>query len=156
MEIKAYSFASQKMQQLLGEKAEAMDWSLLRGLFLQRHPSNARMNLASKAEGSSLQELAEMADSMMEVISPSIATVAMPQGTEVGELKAEEASLRRQLSDLQATGQHKRNSRSKRKTRSYLLSPSQSGVCWYHRCFGGSARKCTPTRTKQENNRASN
>ena len=47
---------------------------------------------------SNLQELAEMGDRMMEVILPSITTVATPQGTEVGELKAEMASLRRQLS----------------------------------------------------------
>ena len=64
------------------------------------------MILASTAKNSNLQELAEMADSVIEVILLSIAMVATPQGTEVGELKAEVASLRRQLSGLQATGQY--------------------------------------------------
>ena len=41
-----------------------------------------------------------MADSVMKVILLPIATVATPQATEFGELKAEVASLRRQLSDL--------------------------------------------------------
>ena len=60
--------------------------------------------MASTAKGSNLLEVAEMADSVMEVISPSIAMVATPHATELGELKVEVASLRRQLSDLQATG----------------------------------------------------
>ena len=89
-----------------------MDPSLLKGLFIQRLPSNIRMNLASTAKGSNLQELAAMADSVMKVISPSIATMATPQTTELGELKTKVASLRRQLLDLQVKGWHRRNSRS--------------------------------------------
>ena len=83
------------MQQLVSDQAEAMDLSLLRGLFIQRLPSNVRMNLASKAEGSNLQDLVEMVDCVMKVILPSITTVATPQATELGELKAKVASLRR-------------------------------------------------------------
>ena len=89
-----------KMQQLLGNKAEAMGPSLLRGLFVQRLPSNVRTNLASTAKGASLTVWTEMEDSVMEVISASIATVATSQTTEMKELKAEVASLRRQISDL--------------------------------------------------------
>ena len=40
----------------------------------------------------------------MEVILPFIAMVTTLQTTELGELKTEVASLRRQLSDLQVTG----------------------------------------------------
>ena len=43
------------------------------------------MILALTAKGSNLQKLAELADSVMEVISPSIATVAMTKVTEFGE-----------------------------------------------------------------------
>ena len=57
------------------------------------------MILASTVKGSNVQELAEMADRVMEVILSSIATVTMPQGTTLGKLKAEVESLRRQLSD---------------------------------------------------------
>ena len=97
------------MQQLLSDKAEAIDPSLLRGLLIQQLLSNVRMILASTAKGSSLLQLTEMVDSVMEVILPSVATVATPQTSEVKELRAEAASLRKQLSDLKATGRHKSN-----------------------------------------------
>ena len=50
------------MQQLLGDKTEAKDTSLLKGLFIQRLPSNVRMILASTAKVSNLLELGEMDD----------------------------------------------------------------------------------------------
>ena len=74
-----------KMQQLPGEKVDAMDPLFLRQLFLQCLLSNVRLILASAAKGTNLQELAE---SVMEVISLSIATVAEPQGPEFREFKA--------------------------------------------------------------------
>ena len=51
----------------------------------------------------------EMTNSVMEVISSPVATVATPQNTELGELKTKVASLRRQLSDLQVTGRRRSN-----------------------------------------------
>ena len=146
-----------KMQQLLSDEADAMDLSLLRRLFLQWLPSNGRMILTSTAKKSNLQELAEMADSVMEVISLSIAMVATPQGTEVGELKGEVSSLRRQISDLQATRRCKSKSKSNRSTQSQSHSPLHCGVCWYwyHRCFRDSAWECIPLCTKQGNDRTS-
>ena len=79
---------------------EAMDLSLLRGLFLQRLPSNVRMILALTANKSDLQELAEIADSVMEVILLSIAMVTTPQATKVRQLKTEVASIGRQVYDF--------------------------------------------------------
>ena len=68
----------------------------------------------------------------MEVVLQSIAMVAASQGNEFGELKAEVA--KRQLSDLQATGWCKSNSKSRSNwgTWSGSRSPLQFGVCWYH------------------------
>ena len=66
--------------------------------------------------------LAEMANSVMDVISPSFAMVATPQTTELRELMAEMARLKRQISNLQATGRCKSNNRSNRRTRT--RSPS--------------------------------
>ena len=82
------------MQQLLSDKADAMDLSLLRAHFLQWLLSNVRMILASTAKGRNLREVAEMANSVMQVILPSIFTVAMPQGTEYGKLKGRSAKCK--------------------------------------------------------------
>ena len=112
-----------------------MDLSLLRELFPQQLLSNISMTLASTAKRSNLQESAKMANSVMEVISPYVTIVATPQATEYGKFKSEVASLRRQLSDLQATGRRRSNNRSNKRTQSHSHSPQQSGVCWSHRCF---------------------
>ena len=64
-----------RMQQLLGEKMPATDGSIIKGLFMQRLPTNVRMVLASASERTPLEELAALADKIMEVASPSIATL---------------------------------------------------------------------------------
>ena len=145
------------MQQLLGEKATTTDGSIIKELFMQRLPTNVRMVLAAASEKTPLEELATLADKIMEVALPSIATVATPpQATsEVEHLRAENASLRKQISALQtATGPRRRRSRSRNRGRP--RSPSQSAVCWYHRQFGDAARKCTLPCAKSENRQASN
>ena len=88
------------------------------------------MILASTAKGSNLQEFPEIADGVMEVILPFIAMAATPQTTELGELKAEVASLKRQLSNLHVAGQCRSKRRRNRRTRSH--SPSESGVFWFY------------------------
>ena len=145
-----------RMQQLLGEKMPTTDGSIVKELFMQRLPTNVRMVLAAASERTPLEELAALADKIMEVASPSIATVASPtQATsEVDSLRAENASLRKQISALQAaTGPRRRRSRSRNHGRP--RSPSQSGVCWYHRRFGDAARKCSPPCSKAGNHQAS-
>ena len=65
------------MQQLLGDRP-GFDASFLCELFLQRLPPNVRMVLASSPEGTTLDQLAEMANKVMEVASPSIAALSKP------------------------------------------------------------------------------
>ena len=55
-----------RMQQLLGEKASTTDSTFLRELFLQQLPANVRMVLASTAVATSLDQLATLADRIME------------------------------------------------------------------------------------------
>ena len=57
-----------------------------------------------------------MDNSVMEVILPSFATVATSQTTELRELMAKVASLKRQISNLQATGRCRSNNGSNRGT----------------------------------------
>ena len=59
------------IQQLLGEIANTIDGSFLYQLFLQRFPSNVLMVLASTADTTSIDELANLADKIMEVSMPT-------------------------------------------------------------------------------------
>ena len=65
------------MQQLLGDRP-GLDTSFLRELFLQRLPNNVRMVLASIPDAIALDKLADMADKIIEVATPSIASVDTP------------------------------------------------------------------------------
>ena len=63
-----------RMQQLLGDKVGTADMpssSFLHELFLQRLPSNVRMVLASTDTSMDLNKLAELADKVMDVASPT-------------------------------------------------------------------------------------
>ena len=63
--------------QLLGDKlAAAESSSFLRELFLQRLPANVHMVLASTDATMDLSKLAELADKVLEVATPSIAAIS--------------------------------------------------------------------------------
>ena len=66
------------MQQLLGDKlGTGTDAnSFLQELFLQRLPSNVRMVLASADPSTTLENLADMADKIMEVSTPTVAAMS--------------------------------------------------------------------------------
>ncbi len=73
-----------KMQLLLGEKAKMIDSSLLRELFLQRLPANVQMILAS-ADSMTLDKLAEMADPITDIATPTISSSAHPRKAGISE-----------------------------------------------------------------------
>ena len=66
-----------RMQQLLGDSA-ATSGPLLHELFLQRIPPNVRMVLASSGDAKSLDELATLADKVLDVAPTSMASIAPP------------------------------------------------------------------------------
>ena len=66
-----------RMQHLQGDRP-GFDVSFLHELFLQRLPPNVYMVLASSPEGTTSDQLAEMAYKVMEVASPSIAALSKP------------------------------------------------------------------------------
>ena len=65
-----------RMQQLLGDRSGINDGSFFRELFLQRLPTNVRMVLASTNNSVPLDELAQLADKIVEVAAPH--TVCRP------------------------------------------------------------------------------
>lgn len=161
-----------RLQQLLGEKEATFDQALLRELFLQRLPTSVRMVLAT-ANGLSISQLAQLADSVMDVSTPverPVFNLSLPERS--GPTKAAPTtpsppalqSLREEfrgeitkLSDHIAALSAQRQ-RSPPRGRSFSgrrsPSPSRQGVCWYHRNFGKAARKCTTPRTFQGNSPA--
>ena len=144
-----------KMQLLLGEKAKIIDSSLLRELFLQRLPANVQMILAS-ADTMTIDKLAEMADRIMDVATPTMASVSTPAegGGDLRRLIREEvaAALRTQeRSRPRFSSGWNKSSRNRSRRRSNSRGQSsgrqqenREGVCWYHQRFGENARKCRP------------
>ena len=133
------------MQQLLGDKAGAMDSSFLCGLFLQCLPTNVHMVLASAPESITLEDLAQLADKVTEVAAPTVSSVTTSQFTsELEQLHAEVSSLKSLLKDLPPTTSNRRG-RPRNHSRGQSASPApttEPALCWYHARFGANARKC--------------
>ena len=138
-----------RMRQLWNDDAGE---ALLQELFLQRLPANARMVLASSNPTSTLDELAETADRVMEVSVPAISAVAnTPRASTAAEIESLRSEVRK-LQELMTTmSVNTRSSRHRSPTPFRRRSPSparhaRSGgdhtLCWYHKRFGESATKC--------------
>jgi hypothetical protein len=63
------------MEQLLGQAAATFDQRMLLQLFMQRLPQNIQQILAGNAPDLSVQQVADMADRMMDVYQPQIAGI---------------------------------------------------------------------------------
>ena len=64
-----------RLQQLAGDTPGLPDGTFLRELFLQRLPANVQMVLASTRDGTPIEDLAQLADKIVEVaIPPSVDT----------------------------------------------------------------------------------
>ena len=152
-----------RLQQLAGDTPGLPDGKFLRELFLQRLPSNVRMVLASTRDDTAIEDLAQLADKIVEVaLPPSVSNVSV-QPSELELLRTELATLTKVVNSLKL---HRRSrSRSRSNSTSHRRSPSPAGqprpptenndLCWYHQTFGDSARKCKPPCSKSGNDQAS-
>ena len=150
------------IQQLLGDKANTMDATFLRELFLQRLPPNVRMVLTPSAGDLNLEQLAQLADRIMEA-SPT-PTIAATNTTDpqVTELTRRLDELATQMSKAVNTFSRRRPGRSpspaQRRRRQSTPADSTTEAeqfCWYHRIFGDAAKKCQPPCQKSGNGQAS-
>ncbi|XP_049267947.1 uncharacterized protein LOC125756928 [Rhipicephalus sanguineus] len=125
--------------------------SFLRVLWLQRLPPHAQAILQAQVR-LPLDELAEMADRVIEVslplLSPTIQAVAAPLNT--AELARRIDDIDRQLNSIQQRlGERlpmhqRRHSQSRDLNTSSSRQPDNNGPCYYHRRFGDRARQCRP------------
>ena len=102
----------------------------------------------------SLDNLAEQADQIMEVATPSISNVTT--STEVEQLRVEIADLKKLVQSLLIPkAQHQHRSPSQRQSRSPSPSIPNKESCRYHQRFVSSARKCQPPCNMSGNMQAS-
>ena len=114
------------------------------------------MVLASTQGDTSINELAQLADKIIEVAVPQVASVStQPSSSDIESLRVEIVSLKQHIKTLQHTPCRGRSSRCC--STSPALPPEQSSdtVCWYHRTFGNASHKCTPPCSRQGNEMAS-
>ena len=136
-----------RMQQLLGDKlgTSADANTFVRELFLQRLPPNVRMVLASADATMDLNKLADMADKVTEVATPTVSAITDTQAdsSEVKQLWEEVARLVDLVASL-STQSRRRSTSRPRRTQSPAPSnpPPTDSLCWYHAKHGEAAQKC--------------
>ena len=156
-----------RMQQLLGEKQ--LEPSILKQLFVQRLPMNVQLIMASTSDTMSINDLAALADKIVEVASPpSVASVTPDIPTQqasqppksaladdMQRLTTQVAELTTQMQTLSSIlhqGQGNRQSRSRnhsgncrdssRSPRRHSEQRHPDSECWYHWKFGGETKRC--------------
>jgi len=143
-----------RLQQLLGDSQVHISPPFLRELFLQRLPGNVRMVLASTSDHLPLEELAQLADRIMDVSPPTVAAVTPTPLPELDHLRSEVARLQSLVQQINMDRPSRQSSRSSNNSRN--SSPRRPpNLCWYHFRFGDSARKCRPPCSKSGNDQAS-
>lgn len=138
------------MQQLLGETSTTIDGVLLRELFLQKLPSGVRMVIAA-SEHKDLTAAAELADKLVAMTPPTpmAAVQARQPLNELQEMREEIARLAETVSALHTS----RRAQTITEPNTPLSQKQHEHICWYHRRFGSSARKCVPPCAHSGNSR---
>lgn len=149
-----------RMHQLLGDRAEALDASIFKELFLQRLPQQVRMILSTLSQP--LETLAQTADKIMDVSSLGISAfhqkapaAAQSQASPTLEEKfsqllqsnkslSEQVDLlSRKLRDIPSRPSRSSSPHPSRAPRRSTSRGPTNNWCWYHQSFGHDARKCT-------------
>ena len=131
---------------------------ILKQLFVNRLPANVQMILASIGENTPVEELAELADRIMEVTTtvapvtqaqsstnPFMPTPSSSELTELRVLTQQQARQIQTLTDqLQALtrNQPRRNDNQHFCRRRSRCRDRPGSYCYYHQRFGEKARKC--------------
>lgn len=142
---------SQFLRHLQNLAGPGLPEDFLRSIWVNRLPQRTQDIVASQLK-SSLEDLAELADRLHDVIAPTSqvaaasalpSTSAEPLLLQIAELtrhvRALDAKVGRMSRPRERSSSHSRQrSASKRSTSNYRKFPT----CWYHHKFGEQARKC--------------
>ncbi|XP_067121516.1 uncharacterized protein [Centruroides vittatus] len=143
------SFLLTRMRDLAGNHFSE---DLLKSLWLSRLPHNIQAILAASNE--KLQQLAAMADKIMELVSPAHIQTVEHDSVAISTLENQVAELAKQVKNLSMSINNPRhsfrrskypsnNTRHRSKSRhSQRQSTSENGMCYYHATFGAQAKKC--------------
>lgn len=152
------------MKQLLGDSTTPSSDGFLRELFLQRLPRNVQMVLAT-ASTLPTDELASLADAVIEVATPSLMHVdalstastdhtvsqdPSPRLFTIDSLSQQVSHLTSLVAALTARSRspspnprrYRRRSPAPGRRRTRSRSTQSDGVCWYHHRFGADAHHC--------------
>ena len=153
-----------RMQQLAGGQAaggQAVDLKLMRTLFLQKLPRNVQQIAAAVGDKVELSELAEMADSIMEVTGETARVAAVKDNSELMQLKEEMAELKSMFQSVlelstksQPQGHVGRSSSRGRSPFRRERDPAKYPLCWYHFKFREKATRCEQPCSWSGNGRA--
>lgn len=130
-----------RMRHLLGHRN--FDEGLLRQLFVQRLPLHAQAILATSKDTVPLEDVADIADRILEAPAPPPAAVAAVSRQDhltdrIDRLEKTVNRLAERISSL--CDSRKSRGRSKSIDQSERTGPP--GVCWYHRKYDTAATKC--------------
>ena len=126
-----------QMQQLLGSKVSSFDKSLFRELFLQKLPTRMQGVLAIMGEDVPVEKLAEAADRMADVESPSFSSIQA-----IASLQEQISALTLEINELRASRSNQNKYPYRNRRRSKSRDNKNQSFCYFHRRFGSKARKC--------------
>ncbi|XP_039313514.1 uncharacterized protein LOC120359582 [Solenopsis invicta] len=125
---------------------DRMSDDLFKSIWLQRLPTNMQTVLSASGDTLTLDKLTAMADKIYDITTPSSSVLQVAEATastssREGELceivkKLDQLLSRRQRSSPRRRGRSRTGSRSR-------SSSANTKYCWYHRCFGRNAKKCS-------------
>ena len=139
------------MQQLSSGTAPGLlDRAFVCEMFLQRLPSNVRMVLASTRPDTSIEELAQIVDKIVEVATPSFSAVT----TTPPHITAEMEPLRLEVAHLTNLVKSPTQRHHSPSPNHHRCQSSTDVLCWYLQSFGDSTHNCTEPCSKWGNGMA--
>lgn len=139
---------SQFLRHLQSLAGPSVPEDFLRIIWSSRLPSNVQTLLASQPH-TSLEELADLADRVQDIVTPCQVAASSAPGPSMAEMANEIAELKKAVRDLttQLNRRPRSQSRSSQQQRQRSRQRSQSShrkypLCFYHSKYGANARKC--------------